>query len=165
MTLRMKAKSHFCLDKNLTPETYDPLAAASPGTHLYAERVKLTKLFQQTQTQTQNPNTNTKQNPSAAASAAYHTALTALFAQLSKDKKTKRTAPTILTMQLKHGDVVVMHGHTLQTLYEHSVVPKGKLRYGLTCRYVKPENIPEAERWKGRFAIGAEEDVYDGSVR
>ena len=163
MTLRMKAKFHFCL-KNLTPKTYDPLAEASPGTHLYAERVKLTKLFQQTQ----NPNPEQTHCSAATATAAlnrYQTAKTAFFARLEKEQNHKKTAPVILQMELKHGDVVVMHGHGLQAAYEHAVVPKGKLRYALTCRYVKPENIPEAERWKGQFAIGSEEEAYDGSVR
>lgn len=34
---------------------------------------------------------------------------------------------------------------------QHQVVPQGKLRFALTTRFVKPENIPENERWKGDF--------------
>ena len=41
--------------------------------------------------------------------------------------------------------------------------PKGKLRYGLTGRYIKPENIAPEEHWKGDFTI-APEDVYDGDL-
>ena len=41
--------------------------------------------------------------------------------------------------------------------------PKGKLRYGLTGRYIKPENIAVSEHWKGEFAI-APEKVYDGDL-
>ena len=44
---------------------------------------------------------------------------------------------------------------------QHTVTPKGKLRYGLTCRHVKPENIPSSEHWKGEFHIKPK-DVYDG---
>ena len=41
--------------------------------------------------------------------------------------------------------------------------PKGKLRYGLTGRYIKPENIPTEEHWKGDFTIKPE-DEYDGDI-
>ena len=41
---------------------------------------------------------------------------------------------------------------------------KGKLRYGLTGRYIKPENIPQEEHWKGEFTIKPE-DVYDGDLK
>lgn len=34
---------------------------------------------------------------------------------------------------------------------QHQVVPQDKLRFALTARFVKPENIPESERWKGDF--------------
>ena len=42
-------------------------------------------------------------------------------------------------------------------------MPKGKLRFGLTGRYIKPENIPVEEHWKGEFTI-APEKVYDGDL-
>ena len=42
-------------------------------------------------------------------------------------------------------------------------MPKGKLRYALTGRYIKPENIPVAEHWKGEFTI-APDKVYDGDL-
>ena len=37
------------------------------------------------------------------------------------------------------------------------------MRYGLTGRYIKPENIPEEEHWKGQFAF-APDKVYDGDL-
>lgn len=42
------------------------------------------------------------------------------------------------------------------------MAPKGKLRFGLTCRFVKPENIAVGERWKGEFGAGV---GYDGDAR
>lgn len=48
-------------------------------------------------------------------------------------------------------------------LLQHAVQPKGKLRYGLTGRYIKPENIPVGEHWKGDFRIPAQK-VYDGDL-
>ena len=47
--------------------------------------------------------------------------------------------------------------------FQHAVTPKGKLRYGLTGRYIKPENIPVEEHWKGNFTIPPEK-VYDGDL-
>lgn len=41
--------------------------------------------------------------------------------------------------------------------------PKDKLRFGLTGRYIKPENIPVEEHWKGDFIIDPEK-VYDGDL-
>ncbi len=41
--------------------------------------------------------------------------------------------------------------------------PKGKLRFGLTGRYIKPENIAVEEHWKGEFTIPPEK-VYDGDL-
>lgn len=43
------------------------------------------------------------------------------------------------------------------------MLPEGKLRYGLTGRYIKPENIPAEEHWKGYFSI-APEKAYDGDL-
>ena len=31
----------------------------------------------------------------------------------------------------------------------------------MTCRYVKPENIPKEDHWKAKFHIDAA-DIYDG---
>lgn len=204
MTIRMKAKFYF-YPKGQTPETYDPLADIEPGTQLYKERLELARLYREVQEQDEEmdeeeeeeeeEDNDTQERPSPRR--AYLRAKTALFAALANDKR--KTAPVILSLDLKHGDMVVMHGHPLQARYEvrspslsmpvqnhpplsikkqkqrerenkkltphplpqHAVTPKGKLRYGLTCRYVKPGNIPLAERWKGDFGIRAE-DAYDG---
>ena len=47
---------------------------------------------------------------------------------------------------------------------KHAVQLKGKLRYGLTGRYIKPENIARREHWKGEFHI-PEDEVYDGDLK
>lgn len=48
---------------------------------------------------------------------------------------------------------------------QHGVQPKpqSKLRYGLTGRYVKPENIAPEEHWKGEFSI-PEGKRYEGDL-
>ena len=44
---------------------------------------------------------------------------------------------------------------------QHTIIPDGKLRYAMTCRYVKPENIKKEDHWKAEFHIDAK-DMYDG---
>ena len=36
-------------------------------------------------------------------------------------------------------------------LGQHAVIPQGKLRFALTCRYVKPGDIPADQHWKGDY--------------
>lgn len=43
------------------------------------------------------------------------------------------------------------------------VVPTDKLRFGLTCRYVKPEMVPEDMRSLGDFTLDPT-NVYDGDL-
>lgn len=116
MTIRMKAKFYFCLSKIAKdPHLYNPLATAEWGTHLYEERVKLTELYKKAQKLAGYKDIN-KQDCEQAGRA-YKTAKAAFLAQLDKEKN-KKTAPTILSMELKHGDLVVMHGGSLQERYE-----------------------------------------------
>ncbi len=44
---------------------------------------------------------------------------------------------------------------------QHSVIPSDKLRFALTCRYVRPELVDASQHWKGDHTaeLGA---VYDG---
>ena len=153
MSIRMKAKFYFCL-KGLTPSNYDPLAEVELETQLGKERLELTALFKKAQQQELDGDDKHIQTFQA-----YEAAKAAFFKALKNDNR--QTPPVILTMELRHGDIVVQFGHDLQSRYEHGITPKGKLRFALTSRYVKPENIPTSEHWKGEFHI-APEDVYDG---
>ncbi|KAF3065221.1 hypothetical protein GL218_02397 [Daldinia childiae] len=58
----------------------------------------------------------------------------------------KKKRGTFLSVKLKHGDMLVMHGEKIQKLYLHAVDPKGKHRFALTCRYIRPETIPDKEQ-------------------
>jgi hypothetical protein len=58
------------------------------------------------------------------------------------------TARDVLTMQLGHGDIVVMHGADVQKYYEHAVEHAGKLRFALTCRYIDPESLKPEDQPK-----------------
>ncbi|PGH20387.1 hypothetical protein AJ80_03655 [Polytolypa hystricis UAMH7299] len=52
-----------------------------------------------------------------------------------------RPTKVIIEMRLFHGDLVVMHGARLQQCYEHQVVPKDKVRFALTARYIDPKSV------------------------
>ncbi|KAI0119492.1 hypothetical protein F4814DRAFT_458716 [Daldinia grandis] len=51
-----------------------------------------------------------------------------------------------LSVKLKHGDMLVMHGEKIQKLYLHAVEPRGKHRFALTCRHIRPNTIPDEEQ-------------------
>ncbi|KAI9756288.1 MAG: hypothetical protein M1815_003872 [Lichina confinis] len=56
-----------------------------------------------------------------------------------------------VTLQLKHGDMVIMHGANIQKYYEHAVHPSGRLRFALTCRHIDPNTVDEGQRWKAAY--------------
>ena len=70
------------------------------------------------------------------------------------------TARDVLTMQLGHGDIVVMHGADVQKYYEHAVEHAGKLRFALTCRYIDPESLKLEDQPK--YAVEPDAEGYDG---
>ena len=44
---------------------------------------------------------------------------------------------------------------------QHAVTPSGKLRFALTCRYVKPELVSTDQHWKGDY-LDDPADHYHG---
>lgn len=43
------------------------------------------------------------------------------------------------------------------------MIPSGKLRFALTCRYVRPELVDAAQHWKGDYSTDQEViTAYDG---
>lgn len=74
---------------------------------------------------------------------------------------TRREAKDLITLDLHHGDMVVMNGSLLQKYYEHSVTSEGILRYALTARHVLEEKLTVEERAKGRYQF-TEVQIYDG---
>ncbi|MCJ1383484.1 hypothetical protein MMC17_006598 [Xylographa soralifera] len=133
MSMRMKSRYFTGLTKG---GNYDPLEPVLPGSFLEGERQALNALW--------------------------GTATPAQFDQMRKGLysscKMPRNGPVLLTMQLSHGDIVVMHGDEMQKYYEHQVVSSGKMRFGLTCRRVKPEFVDPADHWKGIYETPAEVD-------
>lgn len=86
-------------------------------------------------------------------------------------------AHPFIKMELHHGDLVVMHGEKLQKYFEvrfhmrskepvsdifqHSVIPEKKLRFALTARYIKPDQVDQSEWKKGEFSLTPGQ-TYDG---
>jgi hypothetical protein len=89
-------------------------------------------------------------------------AYTAKRKQIPKDLKLnyKGTAKDVLTMQLGHGDIVIMHGADVQKYYEHAVAHSGKLRFALTCRYIDPVSLKPADQ--PAYEVGRDTEEYDG---
>ena len=112
MTIRMKAKYYFCLT-NVTRATYDPRTDnVEHGTQLWRERLALKELQSAIAAAKDDDD-----NWSAVLRAKYEAAMEAFFTMLAADKN-KKHAPVVLTMDLRHGDMVCMHGHLLQARYE-----------------------------------------------
>lgn len=142
MNLRMKEKWYFA--KNLKSATYDPTEEVIPGMQGWEDRMKLNSLYG-----------HISENHFNAAKKEFFKNVQA------GEYGSNRTAPAVVSLKLKHGDITVMNGRSLQKYFEHAIIPEGKLRYAMTCRYVKPENIPKEDHWKAVYHIDAA-DMYDG---
>ncbi|GAP91332.1 putative oxoglutarate iron-dependent oxygenase protein [Rosellinia necatrix] len=73
----------------------------------------------------------------------------------------------MLSFVLQHGDMVVMHGTKIHKHYEHAVSALGIRRYALTCRYIRPEMIPNKERREkaiknGKVPAHWQDQAYEG---
>lgn len=97
MDFRMKTK-HWTA-KYLSANTYDPELWVRPGSQGWKLRVKANELFK------------------AGRTAEYETTKAELFKSAEMRKK---TPPTILSLDLKHGDIVVMHGEEVQSIHDVS---------------------------------------------
>lgn len=99
MHFRMKAK-HW-QPKGLTPETYNPELPVLPGSQAWKQRTKANDLYK------------------AGRVAEYKAAKEETFNFLNgKTEKGKKNARVVLSLELRHGDMVVMHGDKIQEIYE-----------------------------------------------
>ncbi|KAL1614070.1 hypothetical protein SLS54_010066 [Diplodia seriata] len=162
MSIRMKAKHYHGMSKGGAYVN----AAPMPGCEKYEERRvahaeldRLKKLKQEKLKEKKPKGEKPKQRKSIGEVDAYDKMLKTLPRQLGLN--TAKNAKDAVTMHLRHGDIVVMHGRKIQEYYEHAVEPIGKLRFALTCRYIdpdslKPEDCPDYE-------VEADAGDYDGS--
>ncbi|KAE9365208.1 hypothetical protein N431DRAFT_420140 [Stipitochalara longipes BDJ] len=85
-----------------------------------------------------------------------------------ENKNQRGTKKEVLSIVLKHGDIVVQHGSGIQKLYEHTVIPNGKLRFALTSRYIVPETLKKEDleyaKKAGELPVWSSEYEYDGDL-
>ena len=99
MNFRMKSK-HWAA-KGLTRENYDPALWVRPGSQAWQMRVAVNELY------------------NAGRTAEYEVAKSDLLKILNKDaERRKKNGPIMLSLELKHGDMVVMHGEEIQRVHE-----------------------------------------------
>ncbi|KAI0130179.1 hypothetical protein BJ170DRAFT_720338 [Xylariales sp. AK1849] len=73
----------------------------------------------------------------------------------------------VVSFTLNHGDIVIMHGTEIHKFYEHEVIPRGKLRFALTSRFIRPDSIKDPKTReeaivKGKLPEGIETLAYRG---
>lgn len=61
-------------------------------------------------------------------------------------KSSSGGGPVVLDIKTNRCDIFIMHGQLLQSMYEHQVVPKGKLRFALTCENIELDNLKSENR-------------------
>ncbi|KAF2454032.1 hypothetical protein BDY21DRAFT_291810 [Lineolata rhizophorae] len=71
-----------------------------------------------------------------------------------------RLGKDILTMSLNHGDIMIMSGAAIQEYIEHTVVPLGRKRFALTCRYIDPSSVDKDHQ--PPYAVEEDKIKYDG---
>ncbi|EEH17663.2 hypothetical protein PABG_00226 [Paracoccidioides brasiliensis Pb03] len=147
MSIRMKAKYYHGCSRAGKLVVDDPVL---PGCLMYEQRVELQR----------------KLKDGEISLSHYEDSLQRLLKRKAKRKHdeeqmdgvNKKESSPFCVLQLNHGDMVVMHGPNLQKYYEHAVVPEGKLRFAMTARYVKPDQVDPSEHWKGDFVPNPEFD-------
>ena len=122
MTFRLKAKHYTA------PTDRD--ATILPGSWLADERAELAQDFHDR------------------SDADFNKARVELY---KSQRRQPQTCPVLVDLKLSHGDIVIQHGVDLQKFYEHKVACDKELRFAMTARYIKPENIPASEHHKGDF--------------
>ncbi|KAK6085320.1 hypothetical protein SCUP234_02868 [Seiridium cupressi] len=66
----------------------------------------------------------------------------------------KRDKNPVISFPLYHGDICIMHGVDVHKFYDHEVTPRGKLRFAMTSRYIRPETMPTPEAQEKCKAMG-----------
>ncbi|KAL1633572.1 hypothetical protein SLS58_011024 [Diplodia intermedia] len=157
MNIRMKAKHYHGMSKGGAYVN----AAPMPGCEKYEERrvahaeLDRLKKLKEEKLKEGKP----KQRKSVGEVDAYDKMLKTLPRQLGLN--TAKNAKDAVTLHLRHGDIVVMHGAKIQEYYEHAVDPIGKLRFALTCRYIDPDSLKPADC--PDYEVEPDAGDYDGS--
>ena len=100
-SMDFKIKSKHWMAKDLTADTYNPELWVLPGSQAWKMRIAANAHYK------------------AGRIAEFETAKVELFKFLNKDsEKRRKNGPMVLTLELRHGDIVVMHGERIQEIYE-----------------------------------------------
>lgn len=117
MQFRIKAKYWSMI--GLTADNYDPTAWVLPGSQAWKMRLAVNEHYK------------------AGRTAEYDASKSELIAYLDRtnrtkdgkaktgDKAKKAHGPVTLTLELRHGDMVVMHGERIQEIYEVCIPSHG----------------------------------------
>ena len=102
-TMKFRIKSKYWTAKALTADNYDPERWVVPGSQAWKTRIAVNDLYEAGRTQE------------------YEAAKNELVGLLaSKDEQKRNNGPAVLSLELRHGDMVVMHGERIQKIYEVS---------------------------------------------
>jgi len=66
-------------------------------------------------------------------------------ARAAAEERAAKNRPR-LCLKLHHGDIVIMHGEKIQTVWEHAATPTGIFRIAATARYISEENHTKPSR-------------------
>ena len=99
MNFRIKSK-HWAFDERVA-SNYDPELPVLPGSQAWTKRIAVNDFYRAGQLQE------------------YAEAKEDLFASLKKKgESNKKNGSTVLSLELRHGDMVVMHGERMQEVVE-----------------------------------------------
>ena len=97
-TMNFRIKEKHWQASGLTCQNYDPEQEVLPGSQAWKMRVAVNDLYKAGETER------------------YERAKEELVEFLNKQKK--KNGPVVLSLELRHGDMVVMHGEEIQRIYE-----------------------------------------------
>lgn len=86
--------------------------------------------------------------------------------QLSKDlglKNNNAGNTPLMSLYLRHGDIMIMHGEAIQQYVEHEVEPEGTFRYALTCRQILKTHYSDKHK-RPDYEVAPDDGHYDGSA-
>ncbi|KAF8543264.1 hypothetical protein BDD12DRAFT_874882 [Trichophaea hybrida] len=71
----------------------------------------------------------------------------------------KKEPAVRLTLRLHHGDIMIMHGATIQSVWEHAAQPLGLFRIAATARWIGEENHLTKAKVKTEVKVETEVEI------
>ena len=145
MKIRLKAKYHFGYTKSGILID-DREGVVPPGCHHEEERRELVAKYPRTDHQDETARYMEER-------AQLHGFTKDAGRKLNIEKGSQKKPPILVSMNLSHGDCIVMRGKDLQRYYEHAVYPDNNLRFAVTSRHIIPEKLAPHEREGDSFRL------------